>query len=63
MSCLGCGALTQTVTSDEAGYYTRTRQSIKAYLRALRQNTEIERLTQVADLTDIAEPKEVAVTI
>ena len=40
--CPGCGALTQNVDPSEAGYYNPTRKSIKAYLRALRQNAHIE---------------------
>lgn len=31
LSCPGCGALTQSVNADEAGYYTITRHSVRRY--------------------------------
>ena len=31
-SCPGCGALTQTVDPNEAGFYTITRKSVKAFI-------------------------------
>ncbi|KAF7509343.1 hypothetical protein GJ744_008066 [Endocarpon pusillum] len=33
VSCPGCGALTQEVNGDEAGFYTRSRKSVKDYIR------------------------------
>ncbi|ERF70490.1 hypothetical protein EPUS_07346 [Endocarpon pusillum Z07020] len=33
VSCPGCGALTQEVNADEAGFYTRSRKSVKDYIR------------------------------
>ncbi|KAL2408276.1 hypothetical protein ABEF93_000546 [Exophiala dermatitidis] len=35
VSCPGCGALTQDVAPGEAGYYTRTRNTVKKYLKAV----------------------------
>ncbi|EXJ77279.1 hypothetical protein A1O3_10437 [Capronia epimyces CBS 606.96] len=35
VSCPGCGALTQDVSPDEAGFYTRSRNTVKKYLRAV----------------------------
>lgn len=32
MSCPGCGALTQDVEPGQAGFYTRSRKAVKAYL-------------------------------
>ncbi len=37
VSCPGCGALTQEVDTDEAGFYTRTRKSVKDYIRLVRR--------------------------
>ncbi|KAI5302959.1 hypothetical protein KEM56_000181 [Ascosphaera pollenicola] len=34
VSCPGCGAFTQWVFPDEAGFYTLTRRSVKSYLKA-----------------------------
>ncbi|KAI5293219.1 hypothetical protein KEM52_005735 [Ascosphaera acerosa] len=33
VTCHGCGAFTQWVYPDEAGFYTLTRKTVKAYLR------------------------------
>lgn len=32
--CAGCGALSQTILKDEAGFYTLTRRSVKEYTAA-----------------------------
>ena len=32
--CAGCGALSQTILKDEAGFYTLTRRSVKDYTAA-----------------------------
>ena len=36
-SCPGCGALTQEVNDDEAGFYTRSRRSVKDYIRRVKR--------------------------
>ena len=38
LTCPGCGALTQTAESDEAGFYTRSRRSIREYLKRRQRN-------------------------
>ncbi|WEW60651.1 Mitochondrial ribosome small subunit biogenesis protein [Emydomyces testavorans] len=38
VSCPGCGALTQWVDSEQAGYYTTTRKAVKAYIREALQD-------------------------
>lgn len=37
LSCPGCGALTQEVDGDEAGFYTRSRRSVKEYIRRVKR--------------------------
>lgn len=37
VSCPGCGALTQEVDADQAGFYTRSRKSVKDYIRLVKQ--------------------------
>ena len=36
-SCPGCGAYTQLVEPDEAGYYSLTRKSVRSFLKAQRK--------------------------
>jgi hypothetical protein len=40
LSCPGCGAPTQTVLPNEAGYYTRTRKGLKKHLKPSRLEEE-----------------------
>ncbi|KAK5958509.1 hypothetical protein OHC33_000352 [Knufia fluminis] len=43
-SCPGCGALTQEVESEQAGYYSRSRRVVRQYLKKQRQaHTEAEK--------------------
>lgn len=37
LSCPGCGALTQGVDSEEAGFYTRSRRSTRDYIRRVKR--------------------------
>jgi genetic interactor of prohibitins 3, mitochondrial len=37
VSCPGCGALTQEVDGDEAGFYMRSRKSVKEYIRLVKR--------------------------
>ncbi|KIX05550.1 uncharacterized protein Z518_06422 [Rhinocladiella mackenziei CBS 650.93] len=50
VSCPGCGALTQDVQPGQAGYYTRSRKSVKRYFKhpehTLRQSEEEEDVQQ-----------------
>ncbi len=46
-SCPGCGALTQTADPDGAGFYSRTRKSIKALARDKSRKHEDEATRQV----------------
>lgn len=43
-SCPGCGALTQIVDPKEAGFYTTTRKSVKAYIANQTGRDATERL-------------------
>lgn len=47
ISCPGCGAFTQWIDPEQAGYYTTTRRAVKVYIRDSSKdqkptNTEIE---------------------
>lgn len=41
LSCPGCGALTQWVDADEAGFYTAQRKAVKAYMLSRLQATHV----------------------
>jgi genetic interactor of prohibitins 3, mitochondrial len=41
LSCPGCGALTQWVDADEAGFYTAQRKPVKAYMHSRLQGTHV----------------------
>ncbi|TVY49596.1 Genetic interactor of prohibitins 3, mitochondrial [Lachnellula occidentalis] len=40
--CAGCGALSQTILKDEAGFYTLTRRSVKDYTAAAAPQESVE---------------------
>lgn len=40
LSCPGCGAFTQWVTPEEAGYYSVNRKSVKEYIRRFSSDSE-----------------------
>lgn len=54
LQCSGCGALSQVVDKDEAGYYNVKRKSVDEYLRGgaaptmLEEDTIVERSLQAA---------------
>lgn len=58
-SCPGCGALTQWINADDAGFYSPNRKAVKAWLRRLTPRpvsaspSEIERGEDVAVAKDI----------
>ena len=66
VSCPGCGALTQDVDADSAGYFTLPRRAVKAYLRSfgriaqweVRKETELEREDECDEPKDTSQMKE-----
>lgn len=54
LSCPGCGALTQYIESDDAGFYSMDRRSVKEYIRN-RRNLSIRRKVEQPASTDVDE--------
>ena len=52
LTCPGCGALTQTAESDEAGFFTPSRRSVREYLKRRRRNATVSS-SEVASNTDL----------
>ncbi|KMP01693.1 hypothetical protein CIRG_01832 [Coccidioides immitis RMSCC 2394] len=56
IACPGCGALTQWVDKEQAGYYTRTRNAVRSYIQETSRDRDATRTENelCAESTDIS---------